>query len=385
MEQRDLNRMFDALAPSQEQEQAVLDRLLQTERKGSPMKKLKKLTVLGIAAALMVISCAAAVVTGLDQRLADYFGASPEQAEQLSTAAATQDPVSHTYDSGWTVQISQVLSDRYMVAALIDFTAPEGMVLPIPEDTELSRELTLMVDYRIEDKNGNLIASWKDAPRSVKPDRVSEGGGLKVYTVESWPYEKEGDGLANCLYLEDSEPEQGRISVMWKYVRGTKFQNYANDELLGARVSIIPKGMTFRSTHETVYFAEEAELWSYDITLSESDSGSLYSMETPLKIAEHEVELKTIYLSPLELAYEFQRSPELPSSYAIPLYDKEARAYAINLADGSSVAVKDNFGLSATASESGEGINHVGLYPVEFIDPEKVVSFSLFGQTFELN
>lgn len=292
--------------------------------------------------------------------------------------------MSHTYDSGWTVQISQVLSDRYMVAALIDFTAPEGMVLPIPEDTELSRELTLMVDYRIEDKAGNLIASWKDAPRSVKPDRVSEGGGLKLYTVESWPYEKEGDGLGNCLYLEDSEPEQGRISVMWEYVRGTKFRNYANDELLGARVSIIPKGVTFRSTHETVYFAEDAELWSYDITLSEKDSGRLYSMETPLKIAEHEVELKTIYLSPLELVYEFQTAPGTSSDYGFPLYDKEVRAYAINLADGSSVAVKDNFGLHATTSESGEGINHVGLYPVEFIDPAEVVSFSLFGQTFAL-
>ena len=379
-----LRRVFDRTRPSPEQKEAMLSRLLEPERKVVPMRKLKKLTVLGVAAALMVISCAAAVVTGIDKRLADYFGAGPEQAEQLSAAAATQDPVSHTYDSGWTVQISQVLSDRYMVAALIDFTAPEGMALSIPEGTELSRELTLMVDYRIEDKDGNLIASWKDAPRPAKPDRVSEGGGLEVHTAESWPQEREGDGLGNCLYLEDSEPEQGRISVMWEYVRGTKFQNYANDELLGARVSIIPKGVTFRSTRETVYFAEEAELWSYDITLSESDSGSLYNMETPLKIGKYEVELKTIYLSPLELAYEFQTAPGTSSDYGFPLYDKEARAYAINLADGSSVTVKDDFGHFATGLDNGGGINHIGLYPVEFIDPEKVVSFSLFGQTFAL-
>ena len=87
MERRDLNRMFDALAPTAEQEQAVLDRLLQTERKDRPMRKLKKLTVIGIAAALMVISCAAAVVTGLDQRLLDYFGANQEQAELLAPGA----------------------------------------------------------------------------------------------------------------------------------------------------------------------------------------------------------------------------------------------------------------------------------------------------------
>ena len=53
MEPCDLNRMFDALAPTPEQEQAGLDRLLQTERKVVPMKKLKKLTVAGIAAALI--------------------------------------------------------------------------------------------------------------------------------------------------------------------------------------------------------------------------------------------------------------------------------------------------------------------------------------------
>ena len=91
MEPRDLNRMFDALAPTADQEQAVLDRLLQTERKGRPIRKLKKLTVVAIAAALMVISCAAAVVTGLDQRLIDYFGAGPEQAELLAFGAVPVD------------------------------------------------------------------------------------------------------------------------------------------------------------------------------------------------------------------------------------------------------------------------------------------------------
>ena len=67
MEPRDLNRMFDALAPTADQEQAVLDRLLQTERKGKPMRKLKKLTVFAVAAALMVISVAAANPEGMQE------------------------------------------------------------------------------------------------------------------------------------------------------------------------------------------------------------------------------------------------------------------------------------------------------------------------------
>ena len=69
-----LRRVFDRTRPSPEQKEAMLSRLLEPERKVVPMKKLKKLTVIGIAAALMVISCAAAVVTGIDQRLLDGGG-----------------------------------------------------------------------------------------------------------------------------------------------------------------------------------------------------------------------------------------------------------------------------------------------------------------------
>lgn len=382
MEPHELNRMFERLAPTPEQERAVLDRLLQTERKVTPMKKLKKLTVLAIAAALMVITCAAAVVTGFDQRLADYFGAGPEQVEQLSAAAATQDPVSHTYDSGWTVEISQVLSDRYMVAALIDFTAPEGTALPIPEGTTAERELTLMVDYRIEDKDGNLIAYFKDAPHF--PFAFDAEDGSPLFYEGDWDGKREGDGLANCEYLDSSDLEQGRISVLWQYVRGTTFQSFVGDELLGARVSIIPKGIVFRSIYETIYFAEEAELWSYELTLPETDSGIFYTMERPLNIGDYPMELKKIYLSPLELTYEYQVPSDTPSDCNFPLYDKKARAYSIDLADGTSVSVKDRFSQSATAVSGGNGINHIGLYPVELIDPSQVVSFSMFGQTFEL-
>lgn len=65
MEPHELNRMFDALAPTPDQEQAVLDRLLQTERKVTPMKKLKKLAIFAAAAVLMVIGVAAANPEGV--------------------------------------------------------------------------------------------------------------------------------------------------------------------------------------------------------------------------------------------------------------------------------------------------------------------------------
>ncbi|USF27763.1 hypothetical protein N510_002720 [Firmicutes bacterium ASF500] len=122
-----LNRVFDQVKPSPEGRERMLDRLLQTERKDRPVKKLKKLTVIGIAAALMVIviSCTAAVVTGVDQRILDFLNAQPAQEELISPYAV---PVNITMkDNGGTLKIRQMLVDRYSMLLLMDFTVPDGV------------------------------------------------------------------------------------------------------------------------------------------------------------------------------------------------------------------------------------------------------------------
>ena len=129
-----LRRVFDQTRPSPEQKEAMLRRLLEPERKGKPMRKLKKLTVVAIAAALMVISCAAAVVTGIDQRLLDYFGAGPEQAELLAPGAVPVDVA--VEDNGAALRVTQVLMDRYNIMIVADFTAPEGTVLDMDEEND---------------------------------------------------------------------------------------------------------------------------------------------------------------------------------------------------------------------------------------------------------
>ena len=349
------------------------------------------------------------MVTDVDQRLARYFGAEPEQAERLAAAAATEAPVSHTYDSGWTVQISQVLFDRYMVAALIDITAPEGMKLPVPESAETAeRKLSVMVDYRVEDKDGNLLGAFKDAPTPIPNISFCEDDGEPVYDFSLWKGEHRGNGGASKYdYLESSNPEHGRVSVLWQFALGTInepcFQGLAGDALLGAKVSIIPKGVTFNGTLDTnedicvaveeFYFEEEDalwyyDLWSYELTLPETDPGSVRRIEAPLRIGEYEVELEAVYLSPLELSYEFTMFEPLPMEGLPPLEDEDAQGYAVRHVDGSSVAVKPERFSSFTAVTFEEpddgGIHHVTLYPVELIDPAQVVSFTLFGQTFDL-
>lgn len=122
-----LRRVFDQARPSPAQKEAMLGRLLEPERKVKPMRKLKKLTMVGIAAALMVIACAAAVVTGIDQRILDFLNAQPAQEELISPYAV---PVNITMkDNGGTLKIRQMLVDRYSMMMLLDFTAPDDVDL----------------------------------------------------------------------------------------------------------------------------------------------------------------------------------------------------------------------------------------------------------------
>lgn len=72
-------------------------------------------------------ACAAALVTGIDQRILDFLNAQPTQEELISPYAV---PVNITMkDSGGTLRIRQMLVDRYSVMLLLDFTAPDGVDL----------------------------------------------------------------------------------------------------------------------------------------------------------------------------------------------------------------------------------------------------------------
>lgn len=69
MTSRDLNQIFEEFAPTGEQEQAMLDRLLTEQKEVRPVNRIRKMTVVLVAAALMLMACAFTVVTGLDQRI----------------------------------------------------------------------------------------------------------------------------------------------------------------------------------------------------------------------------------------------------------------------------------------------------------------------------
>ena len=275
MEPRDLNRMFDALAPTPDQEQAVLDRLLQTERKGRPIRKLKKLTVVAIAAALMVISCAAAVVMGLDQRLIDYFGAGPEQAELLAPGAV---PVDVTVkDNGAEFHVSQVLMDQHFLLVLAEFTAPEGVTLDNKGDPFL-----LFGDFTLDFLNADREPYAED-------------------DLSGWAF------TIRCL--DDEDPADNHMTALLelRLDSGVDCQKAAF-----FRLSFTDFG--WFDTDILEFVSLRSGTWSCDIPLPQTEIGQTHEVNIPVgEIDGVNISMKSYYLSPMTLQITLER--EIPIDF----------------------------------------------------------------------
>lgn len=279
MERRDLNRMFDALAPTPEQEQAGLSRLLQTERKVTPMKKLKKLTVAAVAAALMVTACAAAVATGIDQRLLDYFGANQEQAELLVPGAV---PVDVTVeDNGAALHISQVLMDRYSILILADFTAPEGTVLDMSEGI-----------------NG---CDWGFGGMDQSLPNLLDQAGEKIDLEQSWSWTIEA--------LDDGAPSDNHLTML---MRMDLSDGIHLDWNISALTLTAPDLVRFDhelKRHVTVCSGD----WSCQFPITWQDIGRSIPLNRVVgQVDDVDISVTEIYLSPLTLQIELERDVPVP-------------------------------------------------------------------------
>ena len=153
MDDLDLRRMFDQIAPTQEQEVTMLDRLHRTEREEQTMKRGMKRGLVALVAAALMMTAAFAVAAGLDQRLMDYFGIGQEDLNLVSNGIVQVDKT-HAYKNGWTVAVKQLLFDRYCGEILVDLTAPEGTVLT---------EQDYRMDFRVLPTNRDLTGQgWVD-------------------------------------------------------------------------------------------------------------------------------------------------------------------------------------------------------------------------------
>ena len=328
-----LRRVFDQARPSPEQKEAMLSRLLEPERKVVPMKKLKKLTVIGIAAALMVISCAAAVVTGIDKRLADYFGAG-ERAELLAEGVV---PVGerHTYDNGWTVEIVQLAADRYSLVALVQVTAPEGVRL-----------------------DGDC---YMDLHSEIVP---KEGGGVGSYVCGS-------------IQLSDEDPEDNRLAFLWH--RGpTSFSEGGAQSIAGHSVTLSPQ--RFRQALGNLRADFPKNEWSVTVELPAEDSGSAYVSHQAVAAGGKTAVVDEIYVSPVSVAYHM--TGDTAEALSSPAFSDWKGRTAVYMADGSVTAAKEVVSINCNLKD-GSGMFVFRLK--EMIDPAQVAGVTILGQDLPLD
>lgn len=341
MDESNLRRVFDQIAPSQEQKTAMLDRLLNEERKVTPMKKLRKLPTVLVAASLLVLACAFTVMVGLDQRLLDYLDAGQEEAALLSSSAVPLDI--RMEDGGGVLEIKQALTDRYSALFLMEFTAPEGTVL----DGSY---------YRLDHHGGSN-------QEAVTPDGTWIGGWFSDFTL-----------------LEDDDPEDDHISLLYSLRPAA-----GEPGLLGSTVSFHFDELCDGNDPTDVVLKGD---WSCTFPLPTQDSGIWYAVDRPVTLGEYETNLKTLYLSPLSLVYELGdgRDSLKEISSAVMDTDQWDDLLILTKANGQTIRTQDrgyhlSFPTDVFPQEDSRFYYRIG----QIIDPEEIVSIALLGQTFSLN
>lgn len=331
MTSHDLNRAFEAFAPTAEQEQAMLDRLLTEQKEVRPVNRIKKMTVVLVAAALLLMACAFTMATGLDQSIVEYFKGEPEDASLMSAGIVPVEQ-SHTYDNGWTVEIKQVLMDRNSITALVELTAPEGVV---PE-----------LEYRIFDMEPVITNA--------------QGEGLLL------------GGVPREIPLEDPDPEDNQATILWSYdvLLGV-------EEMWGGSFTLIPRQFFWSTKEGPVQFSDG---WSCTGTLPTEDAGLLYQMDEPFSLEGKELGLKSIYISPIRFVFTLEAcDPTMDTLH------EERGSVFLTLEDGSIVKMEEGI-YSASADQTGETDDcRVQFQPEKLVDPENVTAVTLYGQTFSLN
>ena len=337
MDKCEFKRVLDQVKPTPEQEQAMLDRLLTDQKEVKPMKCMKKITTVLVAAALLLMACAFTVVTGVDQRLLSLFGGDKQDAQQIAEGVVSVEE-SYTYDNGWTVEIDQVLVDRYSLAVLVELIGPKG--------TALNGD-----DYSI------------DFATKIVPE---DGEGVGSY-------------VSGSTVLEDENPGDNRISLLWQ--RGpSSFLKSGTQSMIGCEITLRPTWLEQGESEGTIAdFREDKR--TFTIQLPEKDSGWTYQLGCPLQVDEETMTLESLYISPISVACFVKGTPNDSRMWSPPGLSGIYESLRLNMANGNSVAMSQSVSQSYNP-ESGEG--WLVFQTEQIIEPENVVSVTLLSQTLPL-
>lgn len=343
MAYEELRRVLDQIKPAREQEEAMLSALLTEERTEAPMKtgkRLPRLAVAALAAAMVATTCAFAAVTGLDKRILNYFGGTPESETLLSPAAVE---VNKTLtDHGSTLHVRQVIADRYSVAVLMDFTAPEGTVL-----------------------NGDYYALGNGRIRG----KTADGAKLSAWGC-GW------------TLLEDEDPGDNRVTLLYwvDFIDG-------DGDALGATLTLEFDGLYDNNLNKNCLVQG---YWKFKANLPQADPGRYAAPETPIEINGNKVTLTSLYVSPISLAWELgEGEDDLESLDRSVLHGREdwPEVITLTMADGRELSPSElkflHTQYKTDLLEQDRGRYCFSL--PEIIDPSEAVSLTLFDQNFHWN
>lgn len=335
----ELNRAFEAFAPTPEQEQAMLDRLLAEQKEVKAVNRMKKMTAILVAAALLLMACAFTVVTGLDQRMLAYFGAGEEDAQRVSGGVVGVEKSFH-YANGWTINIEQVLADRYSMAVLTEVVAPEGTAL---------------------DGEAYYFELGMELPPSAKNQPISSG----------WGY--------GPVILEDEDPGDNRLTFLT--TKGVR--ELGAKDLLGQSVTLTPEWL-LESGGKKLYvdFSLEEQEQSCTVTLPEQDNGKTYALKEPIRVDGETMTLSELYLSPISLAFSLQSKANNPQVFGPSEMTSMEEEAILHLTGGEAVTLQR---VVSQTQDQDTGVIHSVFQTDQIIQPEDVVSITLLGQTFSLD
>lgn len=320
-----------ALHASEDTLSEVMNMTHKTKRRG----RLRTTAVLAAVIAILCCMAAAAAALGLDQRLTEYFGATAEQEELLSTAAVPMNIVKR--DSGAVMRIEQVIADRYCAAVLIDFTAPDGTVLD--------------QDYYAFDRI--VSATSRD--------------GVEMDTY----------GIGWEVLPSSTEDETGRHATILMTIHSLK----GEFNFIGAKVKLTLNGLYRDNCLEELVVPGR---WSCTFTMPETDPGRLCTVNEPIEIEGKNAVLTTLYISPLSLTCEIKQGKDDLKETVEPIYSdegKESIAPEVTLQSGETIGAADwLFLITNYVDKRGRYCFQMD----EILDPETVSSVSAFGETFSV-
>ena len=322
---------ISALHASEDTLSEVMNMTHKTKRRG----RLRTTAVLAAVIAILCCMAAAAAALGLDQRLTEYFGATAEQEELLSTAAVPMNIVKR--DSGAVMRIEQVIADRYCSAVLIDFTAPDGTVLD--------------QDYYAFDRS--VSATSRD--------------GVEMETY----------GIGWEVLPSSTEDETGRHATILMTIHSLK----GEFNFIGAKVKLTLNGLYRDNWLEELVVPGR---WSCTFTMPETDPGRLCTVNEPIEIEGKNAVLTTLYISPLSLTCEIKKGTDDLKETVEPIYSddgKESIAPEVTLQNGETVGAADwLFLITNYADKRGRYCFQMD----EILDPETVSNVTVFGETFSI-